>query len=468
MERCRQRLLYHHKQVCPPTMCLLSFMVLMLLLVDIVDSDVVSLLRGGSFIDNSIEFPMYPVQDVLAHGIKTLLPYWTCVHGGVQLWNTQVYISSVYDNCTFIVHMNSRVGGGHIISTPMYTPRADAEYVVSMSLACNPHGGPLNQSLMVLVFNDNGKEMEPQPSPFVVEANPTSSIQNLMWERHSFKMLGTGRCMYLYLASMVKGYYGLLVANVQVNLVNLVENGSFETLSLNPTDIFNNITQDVILDAPRLQSIPSWIVEFGKVRLSTTGLDKAFQAASDGGQYTIELNAAGSTGEISTMFVVPLNTSISKDHEYVLLFDTAMNPIQFNPQINSSLGNANTLIGKLGIKVVGVQTGKDLLDKTYESNSTGFTSVSMGWTTKNYTFKMEEDKTCKISFRSLTEGTSYGPFVDNVVVYELKNKDEWIKINAPSYVHAASGTNKYILAMGVAKRLFALAITILLLMDSKN
>jgi hypothetical protein len=168
------------------------------------------------------------------------------------------------------------------------------------------------------------------------------------------------------------------------------------------------------------------------------------------------------------MFVVPLNTSIGKDHEYVLLFDTAVNPIQLNPQTNSSLGNANTLIGKLGIKVVGVQTGKDLLDKTYESNSTGFTSVSMGWTTKNYTFKMEEDKTCKISFRSLIEGISYGPFVDNVVVYELKNKDEWIKINAPGYVHAASGTNKYILAMGVAKRLFALAITILLLMDSKN
>jgi hypothetical protein len=328
MERCRRWLLHHLKQVWPPTMCLLSFMVLMLLLANIVDSDAVNLLRGGSFIDNSIQFLVYPVQDILAHGIKTLLPYWTCVHGGVQLWNTQVYISSVYDNCTFIVHMNSRVGGGHIISTPMYKLRADAEYVVSMSLACNPHGGPLNQSLMVLVFNDNGKEMEPQPSPFVVEANPTSSMQNLMWERHSFKMLGTGRCMYLYLVSMVKGYYGLLVANIQVNLVNLVENGSFEILFLNPTDIFSNIIQDVILDAPRLKSIPSWIVESGKVRLSTTGLGKAFQAASDGSQYTIELNAVGSTGEIQGCLCV--RPSVSSVRPSVTSDKVHVRPIRVN------------------------------------------------------------------------------------------------------------------------------------------
>ncbi|KAG0555474.1 hypothetical protein KC19_12G171800 [Ceratodon purpureus] len=468
MERCRRRLPHRHKQLCSPAACLLRpFMVLMLLLVDGADSDVVNLLRGGSFIDDSIKFAVYPVRDVLAHGSRTLLPYWTCTHGGVQLWDTQVYIPSLSDNCTFIVHMNSRVGGGHIISTPLYTPRVNAEYVVSMSLACNPHGGPRNQSLMVLVFDDNGKEMQPRPNPFVVEMDPTSSMQNLMWERRSFKMLGTGKCMYLYLASMVKGYYGLLVANVQVNLVNLVENGSFETLTLNPTDVFNSVTQDVTLDGPRLKSIPNWVVESGKVRLSTTGLGKAFQAATDGGQYMIELNAAASAGEISTMFVVPMNTSISKDHEYVLLFDTAVNPIQINPQTSSSLGNANTLVGKLGIKVVGVQTGKDLLDKTYESNSTGFTFVSVGWTTKNYTFKMGEDKTAKISFRSLTDGIDYGPFVDNVAVYEMKNKDEWIKINAPGYV-PSSGANKQMLAVGVAERLLVLVMTTLLLLVFKQ
>ena len=84
-------------------------------------------------------------------------------------------------------------------------------------------------------------------------------------------MLGTGRPMYLYLASLVTGYYGLLVANVQVTLVNLVENGSFETLSLNSDDLFSNVTHDVVLDAPRVKSIPSWVVESGKIRLSSTG-----------------------------------------------------------------------------------------------------------------------------------------------------------------------------------------------------
>lgn len=462
MERCRRRLPHRRNQFCSPAAFLLPFMVLMLLQADRAASDVVNLLRGGSFVDNTIQFAVYPMQDVLAHGLKTLLPYWTCVHGGVQLWDAQVYIPRLSDNCTFIVHMNSKVGGGHIVSTPMYTPRENAEYVVSMSLACNPHGGPRNQSLMALVFEDDGKEMEPRPNPFVLATDAASSKENLMWERHSFRMLGTGRCMYLYLQSMVKGYYGLLVANVQVNLANLVENGSFETLSLDPTDTFSDATMDVTLQAPRLNSIPSWVVESGKVRLSITGPGKAFQAATDEGQYTMELNAAGRSGEISTVFTVSTNTSISKDHEYVLLFDTAVNPIQINTQTDSSVGNANTLLGKLGIKVVGVQTDKSLLDKNYESNSTGFTPMSVGWTTQNYTFKMAEDKSAKISFRSLTEGINYGPFVDNVMVYEVKQKGEWKKINEPS------GADKQMLAAGVAKRLLVLITTTLLLLVYKQ
>ena len=437
MERCRQRLPHCCKQCLSPTACWLPFIVLMIVLMILlangVGSDVVNLLRGGNFIDDTIQFDIYPQLDVLEHGLKNLLPYWTCVHGGVQLWNPSIYIPSPSDNCTFIVHMNSHLGGGHIISTPMYTPRENAEYLVSMSVACNPHGGPRNQTLMLVVFDDNGKEMEPRPNPFVVESNPMSSMENMMWERRSFKMLGTGKCMYLYLASMVKGYYGMVVANVQVNLMNLVDNGSFETLSLDPTDIFNPVSQDLMLVAPRKTVIPNWIIESGNVKLTTTGPGKAFQAATDGGNYMIELNAANNTGEISTIFEVPLNTSISKDHKYVVLFDMAVNPIQLNPQTIFSSGNAKTIIGKLGIKVVGKESGKTLLDKEYVSNATGFTSFSVGWTTQSFTFKMEEDKTGKLLFQSLNDGMSYGPFVDNVVVYELKDKDEWVKINAPRY-----------------------------------
>lgn len=208
------------------------------------------------------------VLDVLAHGIKTQLPYWTCVHGGVQLWDATVYIPQAVDNATFVLHMNSRMGGGHIISVPMYTPREFAEYVVSMSLACNPHGGPRNQSLMAIIFDHEGNQMKPSPNPIVVVSDPKSTMADLMWERRSFKMLGTGNVMYLYLVSLVKGYYGLLVANVQVNLANLLDNGSFENLKLDPNEVFDVLSKDVTLVAPRLTSIPAWSVDSGKVKVS--------------------------------------------------------------------------------------------------------------------------------------------------------------------------------------------------------
>lgn len=455
MERCKRRL-HHLRELHLHSACLL---LLMLWLADGVRSDAANLLRGGVFSDNPIQFNVYPVLDVLAHGIKTHLPYWTCVHGGVQLWDATIYVPRPGDNATFVLHMNSRAGGGHIISVPMYTPRENAEYVVSMDLACNPHGGPRNQSLMAIVFSDEGSEMEPRPSPIILTSNPNSSMENLNWERRYFKMLGTGKCMFLYLVSMVKGYYGLLVANVQVNLATLLENGSFETLALDSKDVFNDLSKDLMLVAPRPRSIPGWSIESGKVKLAMTGPGKAFQSASDGGQYLMELNADHSSGEISTLFVVPLNTSISKNHEYVLLFDTAANPRQLGAQSDTITGSPYTLIGRLGIRVVGLQSNKPLLDEKCEMNSTGFNAFSVGWVTKNYSFKMDEDKTAQIWFRSLAPDISFGPFVDNVGVYEVKNKGEWIKVNTPGYEPPGSSGNDANKHMVTAETLLVLMTT---------
>lgn len=421
----------------------LPIIVLIMWLVNGVTPDPGSLLRGGIFSENPIQFSVYPMLDVLAHGIKNQLPFWTCVHGGVQVWDATVYIPLPEDNATFVLHMNSRVGGGHILSAPMYTPRKNAEYVVSMSLACNPHGGPRNQSLLPIVFDAEGNEMEPRTNPIVIVSNPNSTMENLNWEKRSFKMLGTGNIMYLYLFSLVKGYYGLLVANVQVRLANLLDNGSFEILALDPSEKFNNLTKDVVLVAPKKGSIPGWDIENGKVKVAMTGYNKAFQAATDKGKYLVELNAMQTAGEISTMFVVPpTNMSTSENHEYVMLVDTAANPWQPGPQVGIRNGSASasTLAGSLGIKIWGIQSGRQLLDETIEISTTGFTSSSVGWMTNRCSFKMQDDQTAKVTFKSLAQGSSFGPFVDNVVVYEVKDKAQWIKVNILGFELPGNGS----------------------------
>lgn len=459
----------------------MTVMVVLLLLIDGVECDAANLLRNGDFIDIKIQFQSYPMQDVLAHGVKSGLPYWTCVHGGVQLWDTQIYNPPIaVANATYIVHMNSRVGGGHIVSMPMYTSRENAEYVVSMSLACNPHGGPRRQSLQAIVFDDQGKEIVPKPSPFVLMSNPNSSMDNLDWMRVSFKTLGTGKCLYLYLMSLVRGYYGLLVANIQVNIVNLVENGSFEKLIL-PAGTGFASGHDLVVTAPDKFYCPHWNVESGKVRVAMTGStirvtepgrrrygffmdnEYAFQSATDGGRYTVELNAGLLQGVISTMFWVPSNSSSDKDHEYVLLFDTAANPILEYAQLLPGEESPVFRFGKMKINIMGSESGKVLLENEYENmNTSGFEKSNLGWLTRNYTFKMPADKSAKITFSSLTKG-SYGPLLDNVVIYEVKDKDQWRKectaaINAEANTNT-SGSDKERPPVIVAEKLAVLVMT---------
>lgn len=175
-------------------------------------------------------------------------------------------------------------------------------------------------------------------------------------------------------------------------------------------------------------------------QLVMTGAGKAVQSSSDGGNYALELNAAATSGVVSTQITAPAtNTSANTKHQFVLLFDSAANPRQEGPQSDSENATSPYAIsGRLGIKVQGGQTNKLLLDAEYDMNSTGFTSSSVGWVTLSYNFTMEVDRSARLSFRSLATDMSFGPFVDNVAVYEVEDKNEWIKLNTPKKADAAN------------------------------
>lgn len=208
---------YHHRLSSLPTFtqCLLLMMMLLDHVADRVASDAANILVNGDFQAQQISYGVYPSQDVLARGIRNLLPHWTCAHGGVQLLDSSVYVQAATDNASFVVHMNSREGPGHLVSTPMYTPRKGAMYTVSMSIADNPDGGPVTKSVMLLMFHEDGSEVTPAAHPFVT-ATPSESHAGLMWRRVRWKLFGRGRPVLVYLVSLVKGTYGILLANIQV------------------------------------------------------------------------------------------------------------------------------------------------------------------------------------------------------------------------------------------------------------
>jgi hypothetical protein len=182
---------------------------------DRVASDAANLLVNGDFESQAISYGVYPSQDVLARGIRNLLPHWTCAHGGVQLLDSSVYVQAATDNASFVVHMNSREGPGHLVSTPMYTPRKGAMYTVSMSIADNPDGGPVTKSVMLLMFYEDGLEVTPVARPFVATTS-SESHAGLVWRRVRWKLFGRGRPVMVYLVSLVKGTYGILLSNIQV------------------------------------------------------------------------------------------------------------------------------------------------------------------------------------------------------------------------------------------------------------
>ncbi len=369
-----------------------------LMLIYGIHCDPLNILQNGEFTSLGVHFDLYHSLDMIANGINTLIPYWICVHGGVQVLDPTVYNPPSNSNISFIMHMNFYRGPGHIISMPMYTPRTGAMYTIIMNIADNPDGGPSKKQIMLVLFDIYGKKIGPKTEPFTID-KINLSRQNISWQLVSCKLKGTGDAIILYLSSLVLGSYGLLIANVQVNLDTLVDNGSFENVNWNV--VVSNVNYTTSLCAPSI-AITKWNLENGCIRIYATSLGW-FQASTDNSEFFLELNSNSTNASIST------NVQISGNaFKYTLLFDVATNPTL-----------PYSLVGALVVQLEGQPSGKDLNTQYFNLDSTSYSSYNIGWETKSVDFSAtKNDTNVKITFRSLFMG-SYGPYIDNVQMFKI-------------------------------------------------
>lgn len=372
----------------------------------IADADPLNLVQNGDFNVEGFVFDNFPVMDVIATGINTLVPFWVATEGGVQMLDSTVYNVPNDVNTSTIMHLNYKDGPGRMTSMPMYTLRDGALYTVTCLLADNPDGGPVFKTMRLGITDIFGKRLGLKLAPFVV-SNHSTTRANILWETVALNVRGTGKPAFLTVDSNTPGSYGPLVANVAVSLSNIVENGSFESMDSSVNT--KNATFFVVLRAPS-SVLSKWTLEAGALKLASAG---RYQASTDNTAVMLDLNAEASAAIISTTIAIKPNSP------HVLLFDSAINPEDENP-----------IQGQLLVLVYGQPSAKILLDKAVDMDSTGFSIESVGWNTYEFSFETgKEDIKVKITFQSKISG-DFGPFLDNVCVYEviktLKDANETI------------------------------------------
>lgn len=368
---------------------------LALIWLTVAHADPTNLLQNGDFSVESFVFDAFHVMDVIADGINTLVPFWTTVDGGVQVLDTQEWSSPRNFSTPFIVHMNYKSGPGTLMSMPMYTMRKGAIYTISMYMADNPDGGPTAKSFRMTLTDIYGKRLGDKLMPFVI-SHPSVIRQRIVWETVSCNVRGTGIPAILTIQSLTPGSYGALVVGIQVVLSTLVDNGSFE--DIDSSIKVDNITYFQVLSSPS-SFISKWTIESGSLKICSAA---RYQASTDNTPIILDLNAANQPATLSTQFPAHSNT------EYMLLFDTAINPEQVQP-----------LQGQLVIWIDGIPSSQRLLAEQLDLDSNGYTVDNVGWITYSYAFKtVKEDYKVKVTFTSKIAG-SFGPLLDNVVVYEV-------------------------------------------------
>ncbi|KAG0579206.1 hypothetical protein KC19_4G081600 [Ceratodon purpureus] len=361
----------------------------------ITHADPYNLVQNGDFNVEGFVFNQYPVMDVIATGINTLVPFWVATDGGVQMLDSTVYQVPSDVNSSTIMHLNYKDGPGRMVSMPMYTLREGALYTVSCRLADNPDGGPVFKTMRLGITDIFGKRVGPKLEPFVV-SNHSTTRTNILWETVALNVRGTGKPAFLTVDSNTPGSYGPLVANVQVTLSNIVENGSFETLDSSVNT--QNVTFFVILKAPST-ALVKWLLEAGSLKIASAA---RYQASTDNTAVMLDLNADDSAAMISTTFAIKPKTP------HVLLFDSAINPEEQNP-----------IQGQILVLVQGQPSATLLLNKAVDMDSTGFSIDSVGWNTYEFSFETgKQDIKVKITFQSKISG-NFGPLLDNVCVYEV-------------------------------------------------
>ena len=176
----------------------------------------------------------------------------------------------------------------------------------------------------------------------------------------------------LSIASSVFAVSALIVTPVQA--ANLIQNGSFETATVNPGSFLQ-------LDAVST-AITGWTVSQGTIDYIGT----AWQASE--GARSLDLQGLASGGIQQTF-----NTTIGET--YRVTFDLAGNPF-----------------GGSAIKEMRVSAGGSSADFSF--NTTGKSNSNMGWLSKSWDFTANSTTTT-LEFIGLGSGTN-GPALDNVSV----------------------------------------------------
>ena len=160
--------------------------------------------------------------------------------------------------------------------------------------------------------------------------------------------------------------------------VNLIDNGSFETASIDPGS-FATLN-------PGSTVINNWTVDLGTIDYIGTYWD-----ASDGDR-SIDL---GGYFENGRMIAQSFPTVVG--NEYYLSFDMAGNP------------DGPPALKTLDVSITGID------DVQFSFDKTGKTKTNMGWETKYLTFTATA-ATTELKFTSTSGDSAYGPALDNVSV----------------------------------------------------
>ncbi len=105
--------------------------------------DPLNILQNGELTYLGVHFDFNHSLYMITNGINTLIPYWTYVHGGVQVLDPTIYKPPSNSIITFIMHINSYKGPSHIINMPIDMPHKGVMYNILMNIADNPNGGPI-------------------------------------------------------------------------------------------------------------------------------------------------------------------------------------------------------------------------------------------------------------------------------------------------------------------------------------
>ncbi|KAI5081212.1 hypothetical protein GOP47_0004395 [Adiantum capillus-veneris] len=336
------------------------------------------------------------------------VPGWCVVRGGVEVLSNVDYVSASAAS-SFCVHLNSAATGaaGTLRSMPLLAPpRQGAQYNLTFSVAVNPDGGPASCSLNVTLFRKGRLPVSLAVPPLLSSSSFSRSY--LLWRTFNLSFFGTNKNTYIEFASSTPAKYGLLLDDVKVSLLDLLSNGGFD---YGTTFNFTQLSLDgfIVLQTPSA-AIPQWFVNSGSIKYSKGHYIPSDERLSN----VLDLNG-DSPGSITTSF--PSQFGLS----YQILFDFAASP-------EASFGTFFEAEAAFFVAVLDSVQGTILSNQAVVvTASLNQTLSNITWQTGSATFVAVGNRT-NVTFISQISG-DYGPLLDNVHVYEIKQENKALSEN---------------------------------------